>query len=580
MQPAAADSSPSPTNAPSGSSPTHAAHVEPPIGHTIKETVTSIIISFVLAFVFRGFVIEAYLIPTGSMAPTLLGAHMRFRSPESSYSWAVGPWDVMGDGITPLPYQGGPPVAVGDSGTISSSNAEPIRVHDPMTGQELSGQGIKTRWGDRIFVLKYLYSIFDPQRFDVVVFRNPRDPSVNYIKRLIGLPGEMIAIVDGDVFARKPRPDDDPAANPWGLAGWSICRKPGSAQAVMWQQMFSSEYTPLNATNAQGQRWFLSPWVGVGTGPEGTDWEIEGRRTYSYTGTGLTRLMWNTRERPITDALAYNESPRRASLEYPVSDIRVSMGITPTTAQQRVSAVLEARGHSFKIDVSPTGISMSMGVGAGDEVAFISMPVEVTGTMELTPGKTTQLDFWFVDQSLSVWSGGNRIATAVYEWTPQERVRSATGASLEDLERGPEYLTYEANYVRPQFFLEFEGAAFELAAVSMYRDVHYQADMYQYHSGDDNSVHSLARQPALTTHPLNTPTLTRDEFFTCGDNSAQSLDGRLWDRPNPWVRKIDDRTGVVHRDLLIGKAFYVYFPAPFNAGRLPIPDFGRMRLIR
>ena len=38
----------------------------------IKETITSIIIAFAMAFVFRGFVIEAFVIPTGSMAPTLL----------------------------------------------------------------------------------------------------------------------------------------------------------------------------------------------------------------------------------------------------------------------------------------------------------------------------------------------------------------------------------------------------------------------------------------------------------------------------------------------------------------------------
>ena len=44
---------------------------------TIKETFESIIIAFILAFVFRAYVVEAFVIPTGSMAPTLLGAHYR-----------------------------------------------------------------------------------------------------------------------------------------------------------------------------------------------------------------------------------------------------------------------------------------------------------------------------------------------------------------------------------------------------------------------------------------------------------------------------------------------------------------------
>ncbi len=41
----------------------------------VKETIESIVVALILAFVFRAFVIEAFVIPTGSMAPTLYGAH-------------------------------------------------------------------------------------------------------------------------------------------------------------------------------------------------------------------------------------------------------------------------------------------------------------------------------------------------------------------------------------------------------------------------------------------------------------------------------------------------------------------------
>ncbi|MEM8735965.1 MAG: S26 family signal peptidase, partial [Planctomycetota bacterium] len=40
-----------------------------------RETVESVVVAFVLAFLFRAFVAEAFVIPTGSMAPTLMGAH-------------------------------------------------------------------------------------------------------------------------------------------------------------------------------------------------------------------------------------------------------------------------------------------------------------------------------------------------------------------------------------------------------------------------------------------------------------------------------------------------------------------------
>ena len=48
------------------------------------------------------------------------------------------------------------------------------------------------------FRLSYLFS--EPERFDVVVFRFPDDESYLFVKRIIGLPGERIDIINGQVF--------------------------------------------------------------------------------------------------------------------------------------------------------------------------------------------------------------------------------------------------------------------------------------------------------------------------------------------------------------------------------------------
>ncbi len=75
--------------------------------------------------------------------------------------------------------------------------------------------------GDYIFVSKFSYGyskysfpfslnlfegrIFEskPKRGDAVVFRLPSDPNINYIKRLIGLPGDKIQVIDGQVFINE-----------------------------------------------------------------------------------------------------------------------------------------------------------------------------------------------------------------------------------------------------------------------------------------------------------------------------------------------------------------------------------------
>lgn len=81
---------------------------------------------------------------------------------------------------------------------LRSFVAEPFRIP--------SGSMIPTlEIGDFILVQKYAYGVrlpvthqkiipvADPQRGDVMVFRYPKDPAINYIKRVVGLPGDRIS---------------------------------------------------------------------------------------------------------------------------------------------------------------------------------------------------------------------------------------------------------------------------------------------------------------------------------------------------------------------------------------------------
>jgi len=53
---------------------------------------------------------------------------------------------------------------------------------------------------ERIFINKFVYEIEAIERGDVIVFRYPYDQAKSYIKRVIGLPGETVAVVEGEVF--------------------------------------------------------------------------------------------------------------------------------------------------------------------------------------------------------------------------------------------------------------------------------------------------------------------------------------------------------------------------------------------
>ena len=77
--------------------------------------------------------------------------------------------------------------------------------------------------GDRIFVSKYVYGYSkhsfpfspnisnkrffskQPERGDLVVFKTPADNRTDYIKRLIGMPGDTIQFIEGDIFINKKK---------------------------------------------------------------------------------------------------------------------------------------------------------------------------------------------------------------------------------------------------------------------------------------------------------------------------------------------------------------------------------------
>lgn len=59
--------------------------------------------------------------------------------------------------------------------------------------------------GDRVLVLKFWYALpsVEPERGQIVVFRYPVDPTRDFVKRIIGMPGDDVEIRDGRVFVNR-----------------------------------------------------------------------------------------------------------------------------------------------------------------------------------------------------------------------------------------------------------------------------------------------------------------------------------------------------------------------------------------
>ena len=203
----------------------------------IRDMLEGFAIAIILAFIFRGFVIEAFIIPTGSMAHGLQGTHIEHDCHICSYRYRAG------------------------ASEENDGKDEVVATVCPMCGftevldkqNELSKNAFS---GDRILVNKFSYMFKDPDRWDVIVFKNPLTPTENYIKRLIGLPNETLLISNGDIYTKPLRNTH---------AVFEIARKPERKHLSMMQLVHDTQYRP----QILDELMWPQPWRMVGTYADG-----------------------------------------------------------------------------------------------------------------------------------------------------------------------------------------------------------------------------------------------------------------------------------------------------------------------
>lgn len=562
-----------------------------PTDETLKDTFQSIIIAFVLAFTFRAYVVEAFVIPTGSMAPTLLGAHFPMTCEQCGYQWEVdaGLKD-MPTSVVPCP--------------MCHFNNDLNLPRRPSAG-------------DRILVQKYPYyfGASQPRRWDVVVFKAPHVPDENYIKRLTGLPGEAIHISNGNIFvtpiARSGTRADGRPQYEFDRTGqnWRIARKTDPAenphwetiQRTVWQPVYHSQFLPsdggvVKINDSEQVRWRL-PWIAEepeywrGLGGRLENGQHDLARSYIYmgkenSGWGTIKFDWarafGIRESDewiagddgVATAYAYNYL---RDLAYPsqmqywqyFDEIRIAANVIPQIDKVDVELATQALIYhqdeftSLSAKITSTGdVILTWTDAEGDETT-------TTGkhNVAFERGKAVNVELWYVDMELSCWIDGEQVAVHRFEISdddvPWESMKGRT-------DQREDSFTKPVQTRLPSPAIRISGPAI-LKHVELDRDLHYT-------TFSDNSFRAV-------TEPF---VIEPDQFFCMGDNSPSSLDSRGWRDLAPWIEEgkfTEDgppAQGVVPRRLMMGRAFFVYFPAPYALGdQTPrfLPNFGKMRFI-
>ncbi|QDV72454.1 signal peptidase I [Botrimarina mediterranea] len=614
-----------------------------------RETVDALVVAFVLAFLIRTFQAEAFVIPTGSMAPTLMGRHKDVFCDQCGTRFKVNSSDDAAD-------QGPLMQRLVREGRMSAREAQgrmqgllcvggecPQCRHLMMLSDDTPAK-LRPEWqpeaeqtanysGDRLVVSKYAYSFTDPERWDVAVFKYPGDSQTNYIKRVTGLPGEVVRIFQGDLFVRPLGSDDN----------FAIAKKPAKTVLAMKQFVHDTHHEAVSLIDAgwplawaESEGWVVEkePAVTVhdaqvyqptyrGDAPAGeTRWL---RYRHTPPGEPVWRRVLGDEEpigvepKPqlVTDFTAYNTrlnleqaadlgqlslAPRPYRAEdlarlgvHWVGDLLLEAHVEVESPEGEVSLDLVEAGthYGVTIDVATGEASLWRRAFESDEreeLASVSTSVRGAGNHAVRLAN--------FDNQLMLWVDGSLVGEPVdYEDAASDAESPAAVPRTSDADEGD---------LAPAG-VAISGGKLKVDRLRLWRDGYYIAMSHTDHSDGlitdltttaFEGLTSLSPGDAVQALPIE-PSLWeafarrhhRDfdvkegQLFVMGDNSGWSLDARLWAGGN-------NRNGghpggpYLERKQLVGKAICVYWPhswysVPFTRQMVPAwPNFEDMRLVR
>ncbi len=559
----------------------------------IRETVESIAIAFALAFLFKTFQAEAYVIPTGSMAPTLYGRHKDVRCPACGIDFQVGASTEVDD----------------ESGYVIEGQRI-LSTLCPNCRRPVRAEHAAVFNGDRIIVNK---QVSQYRRFDVVVFRNPEEGHVNYIKRLVGLPGETIRIRQGNLWMR--RGEEDP---------WQMLRKDDPSVQKAIQLLVYDDNWPASELLAAGwpERW--EPSIRAADAPDAVGgwlaaknaWQPDRRtRRYEADASGGDwhwlryrhlvpspadwqdvdngRLTNVPQASLVSDFCGFNVAAGARydyfdSDAYWVGDLTLNCRLEVHEAQDSSAVRLELieGPDTFFCTILPADGTVTMHRishltdrdGSHPRLLASGRVDPLTGTADLT--------FANVDNRLLLWIDDVPVDFG------EDVVIEQNFADALTLRPGPQDTAPCGIAVR--------DAHVTVSDLVIQRDIYYRNDAYRFdpEEGYVSSSWELTGRsqevasPATLHHRLRDPEgwadawvaaartaherfgqyteyrLDDDEYLMFGDNSPRSKDSRLFDYYNRSSWGLTGHRWAVKRKDLIGRALFVFWPhgIPFLNG--------------
>jgi signal peptidase I len=182
---------------------------------------------------------------------------------------------------------------------------------------------------DRVLVDKLSFSLRDPKRWEIVVFKHPLENSRIMVKRLVGMPGESLRIAGGDLWTRSSDQEE-----------WQILRRPKGVQEEMWRRVDLKEPRRSSWSRAEGT----------------SGWHIQGR---DITARDRGKVIFRKDEKAIRDHYldGYPDSLRNDKIRFEqvkserndVADLRLTgrLRASDETAFVRLELTEGTRTYAF-----------------------------------------------------------------------------------------------------------------------------------------------------------------------------------------------------------------------------------------